>query len=345
MEYRNLGSSGLKVSALAFGTATFGGSDSPGAWGNIQADGARRLVDLALDAGVNFFDTADIYSAGRAETVLGEAIRGRRDDLLIGTKLSFRSSGTTDVNDVGSSRFHLIRALEASLRRLGTDHVDVLYMHGFDAQTPIDEVLSTLDGFVRSGKVRYLGASNFSGWHLMKSLAIADRRGWAPYVAHQAYYSLAAREFEWELMPLGIDQGVGTVVWSPLAQSRLTGKIRRDRTVPDDSRLVAGSETEASGDLETLYRTVDVLDEIAAETERTISQIALNWLLQRPTVSSIIFGARNEQQFVENLGAVGWALSAEHVARLDAASAVPPIYPYWHQRRMMSERNPFPTNV
>lgn len=343
MEYRNLGASGLKVSALAFGTATFAGGDKPGSWGDIQSDEARRLVDLALDAGVNFFDSADIYAAGRAEEVLGRAIQGRRDQLLIGTKASFRTRGTTDVNDVGSSRFHLIRALEGSLKRLGTDYVDVFYMHGFDAQTPIDETLSTLDGFVRSGKVRYIGASNFSGWQLMKSLAISNSYGWAPYVAHQAYYSLAAREFEWELLPLGLDQGVGTVVWSPLAQSRLTGKVRRDRPIPDDSRLVAGSETEQSGDLETLYRTVEVLDEIAAETDKTISQVALNWVLQRPTVSTIIFGARDERQFVENLGAVGWKLTADQIARLDTASSVRPIYPYWHQQGMFAERNPFPT--
>jgi aryl-alcohol dehydrogenase-like predicted oxidoreductase len=344
MDYRSLGRSGLKVPVLSFGTATFAGGEGHGTWGNTQVDGARRLVDLALDSGVNFFDTADVYSGGRAEEVLGQAIAGKRDSLLIGTKATFRGGDPGDVNDVGSSRFHLIRALEGSLRRLGTDHVDVYYLHGFDAQTPQDEVLSTLDDFVRSGKVRYIGASNFSGWQLMKSLSVSERHGWAGHVAHQVYYSLAARELEWELMPLGLDQGVGSVVWSPLAQGRLTGKIRRGQPAPSGSRLVAGSETEQSGDAETLYRTVDVLDEIAAETGRTIPQVALNWVLQRPTVSSIIFGARTEEQFVENLGAVGWDLTIDQVARLDAASARTPTYPYWHQASF-SERNPFPTSV
>jgi aryl-alcohol dehydrogenase-like predicted oxidoreductase len=344
MEYRQLGRSGLKVPVLSFGTATFSGGTSEGAWGNTDGKGATRLVDIALDAGVTFFDSADIYSGGRAETVLGEAIAGRRDDVLIGTKAVFRNGGATDPNDVGASRFHLTRALEGSLRRLGTDYVDVFYLHGFDALTPVEETLATLDDFVRSGKVRYIGASNFSGWHLMKSIAVSERYGWARHVAHQAHYSLAAREFEWELMPLGIDQGVGTVVWSPLAQGRLTGKIRRNAPAPSNSRLVAGSETEQSGDPETLFRTVDVLDELAAETDKTLAQVALNWVLQRPTVSSIIFGARTEEQFLENLGAIGWNLTPEQVARLDAASATTPIYPYWHQRSF-SERNPFPTQV
>jgi len=344
VEFRQLGKSGLKVPVLSFGTATFAAGSHEGAWGNTQVDEARRLVDISLDAGVNFFDTADIYSDGRAEEVLGGAIAGRRDDVLIGTKATFRNSMSTDPNDVGSSRFHLRRALEGSLRRLGTDYVDVYYLHGFDALTPQEEVLSTLDEFVRSGKVRYIGASNFSGWQLMKSLAVSDRYGWTRHVAHQAHYSLAAREFEWELMPLGIDQGVGTVVWSPLSQGRLTGKIRRGQAAPVDSRLTAGSETEQSGNDETLFRTVDVLDELAAETGKSLAQVALNWVLQRPTVSTVVFGARNEEQFRENLGAVGWNLTAEQVARLDAASATTPIYPYWHQASF-SERNPFPTAV
>ncbi|MBK4348452.1 aldo/keto reductase [Lacisediminihabitans changchengi] len=344
MEYRQLGNSGLKVPVLSFGTATFSAGTSEGAWGNTQIDEAKRLVDISLDAGVNFFDSADIYSDGRAEQVLGAAVAGRRDEVLIGTKATFRTSTSADINDVGSSRFHLIRALEGSLRRLGTDYVDVYYLHGFDALTPQEETLSTLDEFVRSGKVRYIGASNFSGWHLMKSLSVSERYGWARHVAHQAHYSLAAREFEWELMPLGIDQGVGTVVWSPLAQGRLTGKIRRGQPVPAGSRLTVGSETEQSGDPETLFRTVDVLDELAAETGKSLAQVALNWVLQRPTVATIVFGARTEEQFRENLGAVGWNLSVEQVARLDAASATTPIYPYWHQRSF-SERNPFPTSV
>ncbi len=343
MEYRHLGHSGLRVPALSFGTATFAGGDRPGAWGDVQVDEATRMVDLALDAGINFFDTADVYSAGRAEEVLGAAVGSRRDQVLIGTKASGRSG--PDANDVGSSRFHLVRALESSLRRLATDYVDVYYLHGFDGLTPVDEVLATLEQFVRSGKVRYIACSNFSGWHLMKSLSVSERYGWSRYVAHQAYYSLAAREFEWELMPLAIDQGVGTVVWSPLAQGRLSGKLRRNAPIPSGSRLVVPGETEASGSQETLYRTVDVLEELARETGRTVPQVALNWVLGRPTVSSIIFGARNEAQFTENLGAVGWSLDADQVARLDAASATTASYPYWHQIVNNAERNPFPTAV
>ena len=343
MEYRQLGNSGLKVPVLSFGTGTFAAGTGKGSWGNSDAKEATRLVDIALDFGVNFFDTADVYSGGRAEEVLGQALAGRRDKALIGTKVTFRSD-EQDVNGVGSSRFHLIRSLEGSLRRLGTDYVDVYYLHGYDAMTPQEEVLSTLDGFVRSGKVRYIGCSNFSGWHLMKALSVSDRHGWVRHVAHQAHYSLAAREYEWELMPLAIDQQVGTVVWSPLSQGRLTGKIRRGQPAPNDSRLVVGSETEQSGDQETLFRTVDVLDVLAQETGKTIPQVALNWVLQRPTVSSVVFGARNETQLRENLGATGWSLSTDQVARLDTASETTPTYPYWHQRAF-SERNPFPTTV
>jgi aryl-alcohol dehydrogenase-like predicted oxidoreductase len=342
MEYRLLGNSGLKVPVMSFGTATFAGGTQQGSWGNSDVKEATRLVDIALDFGVNFFDTADIYSDGRAEEVLGQALAGRRDQALIGTKVTFRSGD--GINDVGSSRFHLVRSLEASLRRLGTDYVDVYYLHGFDAMTPQEEVLSTLDGFVRSGKVRYMGCSNFSGWQLMKSLSVSERYGWTRHIAHQAHYSLAAREFEWELMPLGIDQNVGTVVWSPLSQGRLTGKIRRGQPVPTDSRLVVGSETEQSGNEETLLRTVDVLDELAKETGRTLAQVALNWVLHRPTVCSVIFGARNETQLLENVASTGWALTADQIARLDTASETTPTYPYWHQRAF-SERNPFPTTV
>jgi len=343
MEYRRLGNSGLKVPVLSFGTATFAGGTGENSWGNTEVDEASHLVDIALDAGVNFFDTADVYSEGRAEEVLGQAIAGRRDRVLIGTKATFRGTGA-DVNEVGSSRYHLIQSLESSLRRLGTDHVDVYYLHGFDAITPQEEVLSTLDEFVRSGKVRYIGCSNFSGWQLMKSLSVSERYGWTRHVAHQAHYSLAAREFEWELMPLAIDQQVGTVVWSPLSQGRLTGKVRRGKPIPLDSRLRGGSETEQSGSEETLFRTVEVLDELSEETGKSITQIALNWLLRRPTVSTVIFGARNEQQLVENFGAVGWELSTAQIVRLDAASATTPIYPYWHQRGF-EERNPFPTSL
>jgi aryl-alcohol dehydrogenase-like predicted oxidoreductase len=342
MEFRRLGASGLLVPALSFGTATFANGSGAGSWGDVQVEEATRLVDIALDAGLNFFDTADVYAAGRSEEVLGRALGSRRDRALIGTKVNGRTGPGAD--DVGSSRFHILRAVEASLRRLGTDWIDVYWLHGFDALTPVEEVLSTLDELVRSGKVRYIGASNFSGWHLMKSLAASDRHGWARHVAHQAFYSLAAREYEWELMPLAADQGVGTVVWSPLAQSRLSGKIRRGAARPADSRLAVRGETEKSDD-EQLYRIVDVLDELAEETGRTVPQIAINWVLSRPTVSSVILGARSETQLRENLGAIGWTLSPEQVERLDRASHVTPIYPYWHQLEQVGPRNPFPTGL
>jgi aryl-alcohol dehydrogenase-like predicted oxidoreductase len=341
MDYRSLGGSGLMVPVLSFGTATFGGSNEFfRAWGTTQVEEATRLVDIALEAGVTLFDTADVYSAGLSEDILGQAIGGRRDRMLIATKACFRSE--PGPNGQGTSRYHLIRACEASLRRLRMDYIDLYQLHGFDAFTPVDETLRALDDLVRSGKVRYVGCSNYSGWHLMKSLAVADRYGWPRFASHQAYYSLAGREYEWELMPLAIDQRVGTVVWSPLAGGRLTGKIRRGQPPPKGSRSSVFAETAQSGNEEALYRTIDAMDEIAAASGKTHSQIALNWLLQRPTVCTVIFGARNEAQLRENLGAVGWNLTAEQVARLDAASAVPMIYPYWHQRGF--GRNPFPTS-
>jgi len=345
MEFRRLGSSGLKVPVLSLGTATFGGKGvfgNPTAfvpWGNNGAKEATRLVDICLEAGLNLFDTADIYSSGAAEEILGLAIKGRRDKVLISTKGTFRM-GPGD-NDVGSSRFHLTEAVEASLRRLGTDYIDLYQLHGFDAQTPVEEVLQTLDGFVRAGKIRYIGVSNFSGWHLMKSLAVSEKYGLARYVAHQAYYSLVGREYEWELMPLGQDQGVGALVWSPLGWGRLTGKIRRGDPPPRTSRLPATAADGPPVENELLYRVVDAIDKIAKETGKTVPQIALNWLLQRPTVATVIIGARNEEQLLQNLGAVGWNLTPAQVARLDAASATTRAYPYWHQAQF-TERNPLP---
>jgi aryl-alcohol dehydrogenase-like predicted oxidoreductase len=327
MEYRRLGASGLMVPALSFGAATFGGKGPFfSEWGNTAGQEARRLVDICLEAGVNFFDTADVYSDGASEEVLGEAIKGRRDQVLISTK-STLPMGDGPM-DAGSSRGRLTKAIDASLKRLGTDYIDLFQLHAFDAGTPVEEVLSTLDAFVRAGKIRYLGVSNFSGWHLMKSLAASDRHGWPRYVAHQAYYSLVGRDYEWELMPLGLDQGVGALIWSPLGWGRLTGKIRRGQPMPEQSRL---HETAAAGPLvpeERLFRVVDALDAIAEETGRTIPQIAINWLLSRPTISSVIIGARNERQLRDNLGAVGWNLTAEQVKRLDEASDVPAAYPY-----------------
>ena len=325
---------------LSFGTGTFGGGNEFfRAWGNSDVAEATRLVDICLEAGVNLFDTADVYSRGLSEEILGKAIEGRRDRVLVSTKATFRMGDGP--NDLGSSRYHLIRSCEASLRRLGTDYIDIYHLHGFDAQTPIEETLQTLDQMVRSGKVRYIACSNFSGWHLMKSLDISEKYGWARYAAHQAYYSLIGRDFEWELMPLAIDQKVGTIVWSPLGWGRLTGKIRRGNQLPKESRLHKTAEFGPQVEDEYLYRVVDALDEIAKETGKTIPDIALNWLLQRPTVVSVIIGARNEQQLRQNLGAAGWNLSPLQVSKLDAASGVRPPYPYWHQRQF-AERNPVP---
>ena len=331
MEYRQLGHSGLNVSVLSFGTATFaGGTDFFKAWGSTDVAEAKRLIHLCMDAGINFFDTANVYSLGGSEEVLGEALKGIRQQVLISTKATF--SMGDGPNDYSSSRHHLIRQCDESLRRLQTDYIDVYHMHGFDAHTPVEETLRTLDGLVQSGKVRYIACSNFSGWHLMKSLSLSERYGWNKYIVHQAYYSLIGREFEWELMPLGIDQKVGTMVWSPLGWGRLTGKLRRGQPVPENTRLkgIPGSGPEVPD--EYLYDVVDALDEVAKETEKTVPQVALNWLLQRPTVDNLIIGARNEEQLKQNIEAVGWSLSKEQIARLDAASEQRPVYPYWHQR-------------
>ncbi len=343
MEHRQLGGSGLLVPALTLGTGTFGsGHPFFKHWGSVGAQEATRLVDICLDAGLTMFDSADVYSDGQAEEILGRAIAGRRVRVLISTKASFRRG--EGPNDVGSSRHHLLRAVDGSLQRLGTDYIDLFQLHGFDALTPVEETLRTLDDLVRAGKIRYIGASNFSGWHLMKSLAASDRFGLTRYVAHQAYYSLIGREYEWELMPLGLDQKVGAVVWSPLGWARLTGKIRRGQPRPEVSRLQDKVNFENGPPIsdEYLYGVVDAIDSIAAETGRTVPQIALNWLLQRPSVSTVVIGARNEEQLRQNLASVGWSLTVEQVSRLDAASAVTPTYPYWHQRGF-AERNPFPT--
>ena len=341
MEYRYLGRSGFRVPALSFGTGTFGGEGALfSAWGSTDVAEARRLVDICLDAGLTMFDSADVYSKGAAESILGEALKGRaRDQYLISTKATFRFGDGE--NQVGSSRYHLIRAVDAALTRLGTDYIDLFQLHGFDARTPVEETLSTLDDLVRAGKLRYLGVSNFSGWHLMKSLAVADRYGWSRYVAHQAYYSLIGRDYEWELMPLAADQGVGAVVWSPLGWGRLTGKLRRGAALPQTSRLHSTAEYGPPVADDYLYTVVDALDEIAAETGKSVAQVALNWLLQRPTVSSVVIGARNEEQLRQNLGAVGWNLTAEQVAKLDAASATTKPYPYWHEAAF-AYRNPTP---
>jgi len=339
MEHRRLGHSGLRVPALSFGTATFGGgNDFFKAWGSTDAGGASRLIDVCLDHGVSMFDSADGYSSGLAEEILGAAIKGKRNRLLISTKATFPSGDGS--NDYGSSRQHLIDAVDKALTRLGVEHIDLLQLHGQDYNTPVEETLSTLDQIVRSGKVRYIGCSNFSGWHLMKSLAVSDRHGWPRHVAHQAYYSLLNRDYEWELMPLGRDQGVGAVIWSPLGWGKLTGKIRRGQPAQPGTRAHDIAGTGPKFEEERLFRIVDALDAVAKETGKTIPQVALNWLLQRPTVASVIIGARDEAQLVQNIGAVGWKLTTEQVAALDAASDVAAAYPVWHQRGfpMLNER-------
>jgi len=340
MDYRQLGHSGLKVPALSFGTGTFGGGNEFfRAWGQTDVDEAKRLIAICLEAGVNLFDTADVYSNGLSEEILGKAIEGKRSEVLISTKTTFRFGDGP--NDVGSSRYHILRACEASLRRLGTDHIDIYHMHGFDALTPVEETLEALDSLVKSGKVRYIACSNFSGWHLMKSIAASERYGWARYVAHQVYYSLVNREYEWELMPLGIDQKVGALVWSPLGWGRLTGKVRKGQPLPAQSRLHKTADQGPPIPDEHVYKVVEAIDAIASQTGKSVPQIALNWLLQRPTVSSVILGARNEEQLRQNLGTAGWKLTADQISALDATSAETPIYPYWHQRQFL-ERNPLP---
>ncbi|GAA4415654.1 aldo/keto reductase [Nibrella viscosa] len=343
MEYRQLGASGLQVPVLSFGTATFGGgNDFFKAWGSTQVEEATRLVNQCLDAGVNLFDTADVYSQGLSEEILGKALTGLRDRVLISTKATFPFGHGP--NSMGSSRYRLFRQCESSLKRLNTDYIDIYHMHGFDGVTPVEETLRALDDLVQSGKVRYIACSNFSGWHLMKSLAVSERYGWHRYVAHQVYYSLVNRDYEWELMPLGIDQGVGALVWSPLAGGRLGGKYGRNKPAPTEGRVVEGGSPVPQKVVaeETFYQITDALEEIAAETGKSIAQVALNWVLQRPTVSSIIIGARNEEQLQQNLEAVGWNLTTDQIKKLDAASEEPPIYPYWHQRNN-TKLNPIPT--
>ncbi|MBI1380409.1 MAG: aldo/keto reductase [Planctomycetaceae bacterium] len=341
MEHRRLGRSGLKVPVLSLGAGTFGGTtEFFRRWGSSDVAEATRLVDLCIERGANFFDTADIYSNGASEEILGAALKGRRDQALVATKATFPTG--KGPNEKGSSRHHLLRALEASLKRLGTDYVDVYFLHGYDALTPVEETLRTLDDMVRSGKVRYIGCSNYSGWHLMKALATSEREGLERFVVYQGYYSLIGRDYEWELMPLGLDQGVDLMVWSPLGWGRLTGKIRRGQPLPDGRIKQGGDVGGPKVDDEHLYQVVDALDQVAAETGKTVPQVALNWLLTRPTVCNVVVGARNEKQLLDNLDAAGWSLTPEQVARLDAASRRDPVYPYWHQMGF-DERNPKPT--
>lgn len=341
MEYRRLGASGFKVPVLSFGTGTFGGKgDFFGKWGQVEVDEAKRMVDLCFDAGVSFFDTANNYSGGASESILGAALEGKRHQAIVSTKAAFTvGSGP---NDKGTSRAHLMRACEDSLKRLGTDYLDIYFMHGFDALTPVEETLRALDDLITAGKIRYIGCSNFSGWHVMKSLATSERLGLGRYVVYQGYYSLLNRDYEWELMPLALDQGLGTMVWSPLGWGRLTGRYRRG-AAPKEGRIATGGAVGGPEvDEERLYSLVDALDEIASETGRTIPEIAIAWLLTRPSVVNVIIGARDEEQLKQNLGVIDFKLSEEQIARLDKASHQTPTYPYWHQRDY-NDRNPKPT--
>lgn len=341
MEYRRLGASGFKVPVLSFGTGTFGGKgDFFGKWGQVEVDEAKRMVDLCFDAGVSFFDTANNYSGGASESILGAALEGKRHQAIVSTKAAFTvGSGP---NDKGTSRAHLMRACEDSLKRLGTDYLDIYFMHGFDALTPVEETLRALDDLITAGKIRYIGCSNFSGWHVMKSLATSERLGLGRYVVYQGYYSLLNRDYEWELMPLALDQGLGTMVWSPLGWGRLTGRYRRG-AAPKEGRIATGGAVGGPEvDEERLYSLVDALDEIVGETGRTIPEIAIAWLLTRPSVVNVIIGARDEEQLKQNLGVIDFKLSEEQIARLDKASHQTPTYPYWHQRDY-NDRNPKPT--
>jgi aryl-alcohol dehydrogenase-like predicted oxidoreductase len=330
----------LQVSSLSFGTGTFGGNHPFfSKWGNTDAAGADRFIGLCIDAGVNLIDTADVYSSGQSEEILGKVLSGRRNKVLLSTKATFRMGG--DPNDVGHSSLHLQNSCDASLKRLKTDYLDLFILHGFDAKTAVEETLRTLDLLVRSGKVRAIGCSNYSGWHTMKSLAASDRRGLPRFTVQQVHYSLLRRELEWELMPLALDQNVGTMVWGPLSQGRLSGRYRRNQPIPAGSRVAQGAGEGPAVPDDFLYSIIDVLDEISAETGRSVSQVSLNWLLRRPSVSTVVIGARDEKQLKDNLGAGLWQLSTEQVARLDRVSETDTIYPYWHQRGF-TERNPTP---
>lgn len=332
MEYRNLGKSGLKVPVLSLGTGTFGGTnDFFKRWGETDAREATRLVDIALERGVNFFDTANVYSQGASETILGQAIKGRRNKVIISTKATF--SMGEQPNDKGSSRYHLIKAAEDSLQRLGTDYIDIYFMHGYDGTTPVEETLHTLDRLVLAGKVRYIGCSNFTAWQVMKSLSVSERHHFEKYIVYQGYYSLIGRDYEQELMPMIQDQGLGLMVWSPLGWGRLTGKIKRNAPVAAGRVQLGGLVGAPPVADEYLYNVIDVLEQVAGETGKSISQVAINWLLYNKTVSNIIIGARNETQLIENLDAVDGRLSDEQLRKLDAVSEQVPIYPHWVGQR------------
>lgn len=337
MEYRLLGSSGLEVSVLSFGTMTLGGEGRFAAMGNVQVEEARRHIEICLEAGVNLFDTADIYSFGKSEEVLGEALGAHRKDVVLATKVFNRLEAGT--NRAGLSRRHIVEACEASLRRLKTDYIDLYQSHSFDSLTPVEETIRAYDELIRAGKIRYAGCSNHTGWQLMKTHSVADRLSVPRYVSQQINYSLLAREVEFELVPAGLDQNTGIMAWSPLHAGLLSGKFRRGNEKPAESRLNT-LERPGTIDEERLYRIVEALAEIASAHEVSISQVALNWVVRKPRVDTVIIGARNEKQLADNLAAANWSLTDGEVERLDEISALPLPYPYWHQRKFAAERNP-----
>jgi len=336
MEYRQLGGSGLRVSTLTLGTMTFGGKGWAKTVGTTEVEGAKRQIAMALDAGVNLIDTADVYSEGRSEEILGAAVSGRRDDVLIATKA--RMPMGEGPNDAGLSRHHIIRSAEASLRRLGTDWIDLYQAHEWDGQTPLEETLAAFDALVRSGKVRYVGCSNYTGWQLMKALGVADRSALPRYVSQQIYYSLQARDAEAELVPVSIDQGLGILVWSPLAGGLLSGKYRRDQPTPEGTRRFQGWDEPPIHDEDRLYDTIEVLVEVASARGVSPAAVALAWLLHRPAVTSVIVGARTDEQLADNLTAADLVLSAEECRRLEEVSRLPLGYPHWHQRNTSTDR-------
>jgi aryl-alcohol dehydrogenase-like predicted oxidoreductase len=335
MEYRQLGRSGLRISTLTLGTMTIGDAGASASVGSVDLDGARRQIDVALDAGVNLIDTADVYSAGASEELVGQALVGRRERVLLATKA--RMPMGEGPNDAGLSRHHLIEGCEASLRRLRTDHIDLYQVHEWDGQTPLEETLDTLDGLVRAGKVRYVGCSNYAAWQLVKALGISDRLHLQRFVSQQIYYSLQAREAEYELVPAALDQGLGILVWSPLAGGLLSGKYRRDAQ-PEEGRHLSDWGEPPVRDQEQLYDIVDALVEIGAANDVSAAQVALAYTLGKPGVTSLVIGARKEEQLVDNLAAADLELAADERARLDAVSALPLLYPYWHQAKTAADR-------
>ena len=336
MDYRQLGHSGLRVSALTLGTMTFGGRGAFAKVGSTDVETATRQIDMCLDAGVNLIDTADVYSDGLSEEIVGKALKGRRDRVLLATKA--RMPMGDGPNDAGLSRHHLIRSCEASLRRMGTDYIDLYQVHEWDGATPLEETLDALDHLVRSGKVRYIGCSNYAGWHLMKALGISERRRLQRFISQQIYYSLQARDAEYELVPIALDQGVGILIWSPLAGGLLSGKYRRGQEGPEGSRHLTDWNEPPVRDEDKLYDTIDALVEVAEEHDVSPAQVALAWLLGRPGVCSVVVGARTEEQLADNLGAADLGLSDDERARLDDVSAPPLLYPYWHQAKTSSDR-------